>query len=178
MPEGHEVDTDRLHEAIEQETENGGRFLKGIALSTALLAAFAAIAALKAWATANEAMIIRAEATRLQAHASDEWAFYRARGTKAAVYEANAATWEASDKAVSEWPTEKIAKYADEQVEKSAEADHLLHKHHRFANSVALFQVSIALGALAALTRFKDVLFGSIVLGGLGIGLLAMAFFG
>lgn len=72
MPEGHEVDTDRLHEAIEQETENGGRFLKGIALSTALLAAFAAIAALKAWATANEAMIIRAEATRLQAHASDQ----------------------------------------------------------------------------------------------------------
>ncbi len=39
-----------------------------------------------------------------------------------------------------------------ERDAKSSEADHLLHRHHRFANAVALFQVSIALGAVAAKT--------------------------
>jgi len=48
---------------------------------------------------------------------------------------------------------------------KNTEAGHLLHRHHRFAHSVALFQVAIALGAVAALTRIKLVWYGSIALG-------------
>ncbi|HVP39923.1 MAG TPA: hypothetical protein VMS93_12145 [Candidatus Saccharimonadales bacterium] len=47
MPEGPEVETERLHEAIHEEIEReGGRFLKLIALTTAILAALAAVAAL------------------------------------------------------------------------------------------------------------------------------------
>ncbi|MGH9318079.1 MAG: DUF4337 family protein [Thermoanaerobaculia bacterium] len=55
--------------------------------------------------------------------------------------------------------------------EKSAEADHLLYRHHGFANAVAVFQVSIALGAVAALTRSRPVWWGSLLLGAAGIGL-------
>jgi protein required for attachment to host cells len=40
-----------------------------------------------------------------------------------------------------------------ERDRKSAEADQLLHEHHRFADSIALLQVAIALGAIAARTR-------------------------
>jgi hypothetical protein len=40
-----------------------------------------------------------------------------------------------------------------------------MHQHHRFANSVALFQVAIALGAVAALTRVRPVWYASIVVG-------------
>ena len=40
-----------------------------------------------------------------------------------------------------------------ERDEKSKEADQLLVRHHGFANAVALFQIAIALGAVAALTR-------------------------
>ena len=40
-----------------------------------------------------------------------------------------------------------------------------MHQHHRFANSVALFQVAIALGAVAALTRVRLVWYGSIAVG-------------
>ncbi len=65
-----------------------------------------------------------------------------------------------------------------ERDEKSAEADHLLHRHHRFANAVALFQVSIALGALAALTRSRAVWWGSLLLGLSGIPLFVLAFLG
>jgi len=191
MPEGPEVETDKLHEAIQEEMEKeGGGFLKRIALSTAVLAAFAAIAALQAGATVNEALVLKTEATRLQAQASDQWAYYQAKGLKAAVQEATAASWEAAGRTVPAKLHEQATRYAEEQTEirktaqekekerdeKSAEADHLLHRHHRFANAVALFQVSIALGALAALTRNRTVWWGSVLLGLSGIPLFVWAF--
>lgn len=43
------------------------------------------------------------------------------------------------------------------------------HDPHHYASAVALFQVVIALGAIAALTRVRNVWVGSLVLGGAGI---------
>jgi hypothetical protein len=57
-----------------------------------------------------------------------------------------------------------------ERDEKSAEADELLHRHHRFADGVALFQVAIALGAIAALARYRIVWILSMLLGLIGAG--------
>jgi len=193
MPEGPEIDTDKLHEAIQEKLEqDGGRFLRGIALSTALLAACAAIASLRAGATVNEALVLKTEATRLQAEASDQWTFYQAKGLKAAVQEASATSWLALGKEPPAKHAEEQKRYKDEQVEiskqakekenardeKSKEADHLLHEHHGFANTVALFQVSIALGAVAALTRNRLVWFGSMGVGLIGLALFAKAFLG
>ena len=73
MPEDPEVETENLREAIHDEIEReGSAFLKRIALTTAILAAFAAVAALQAGSTANEALMLKTEATRLQAEASDK----------------------------------------------------------------------------------------------------------
>ena len=58
--------------------------------------------------------------------------------------------------------------------EKSAEADRLLERHHGFAYAVALFQIAIALGAVAALTRLPVVWSGSVVVGLVGIVLFAL----
>ena len=80
MPEAPEVDTDRLHEQIEEEVERGGEAsLKAIALTTALFAVLAAVVALRAAGTVNEALFLKAEATRFQAEASDQWAAYQAK---------------------------------------------------------------------------------------------------
>ena len=181
MPEGPEIETEKLHETIHEELEHeGGTFLKRIALTTALFAAVAAIAALKAGATVNEALVLKTEATRLQAEASDQWAYYQAKGIKGATAEAARTSWLAIAKEPPAEYSEKQKRYAEEQKEiekkarelekrrdeKSAEADHLLHRHHGFANAVALFQVSIALGAVAALTRSHPVWWGSMLLGG------------
>jgi len=180
MPEGPEIETEKLTEAIHEEVEKeGGALLRSIALSTALFAALAAIAALRAGATVNEALVLKTEATRLQAEASDQWAYYQAKGIKAAVAEASGTSWLAIAKpappeyAASEKrykaEQEEISKKAKEKEKerdaRSEEADHLLHLHHRFANAVALFQVSIALGAVAALTRNRLVWGGSLLLG-------------
>jgi hypothetical protein len=193
MPEGPEVDTDKLHEAIQEELEHdGGTFLKRIALTTAILAACAAIASLRAGATVNEALVLKTESTRLQAEASDQWTFYQAKGIKAAVQDASATSWLAIGKEPPAKYAEEQKRYKDQQVEiskkaqekehardeKSKEADHLLHEHHGFANAVALFQVSIALGAVAALTRIKLVWFGSMGAGLIGLAFFAKAFLG
>lgn len=193
MPEGPEVETEKLHEAIQEELENeGGRFLKRIALTTAILAALAAIASLKAGATVNEALVLKTEATRLQAEASDQWAYYQAKGLKAAVQEASATAWTAAGKEPPARYAEEQTRYKDEQAEikkkaeekererdeKSKEADHLLHRHHGYATTVAFFQISIALGAVAALTRNRLVWFGSIGFGLVGLAFFARAFLG
>jgi hypothetical protein len=191
MPETPEIDTDKLREAIDEEIEkDGGTLLRTIALTTAILAALAAVAALKAGGTANEALILKTETTRLQAEASDQWAYYQAKGLKATIIEAEKNAWTVLDKAAPEELTKNQERYTEDQRkskekaeefekqrdEKSAEADHLMHHHHFFAQSVAFLQVAIALGAVGALTRNKLVWLGSTLLGLLGTGVLGYAF--
>ncbi|MFI5181672.1 MAG: DUF4337 domain-containing protein [Thermoanaerobaculia bacterium] len=193
MPEEPEVETENLREAIHEEMEKeGGRLLRTIALTTALLAALAAIASLRAGATVNEALLLKTEATRLQAEASDQWAYYQAKGIKAAVQEASATPWSAAGKEPPAKFAEEQKRYKDEQAEirkkaeekeherdaKEKEAEHLIHHHHGFASAVALFQVSIALGAVAALTKNRLVWFGSLALGAAGLVALGIAFLG
>jgi hypothetical protein len=190
MPEGPEVETEKLHETIDDEAERkGGALLRTIALTTALLAALAALASLRAGATVNEALALKTEATRLQAEASDQWAYYQAKGVKAAVQDAIRASWAAAGKEVPADVAEKASRYADEQKEiaqkaseKEAErdareraAEHLMHEHHRHAAAVALFQVAIALGAVAALTRNRLVWIASLLLGAGGLASLLRA---
>ena len=188
MPEGPEVDTDKLHETIHEALEKeGGNFLKRIALTTAVLAAFAAVAALQAGATVNEALLLKTGATRAQAEASDQWAFYQAKGIKAAVQEASREAWLAANRTPPGEFERAATRYAHEQEdiqkaakekeaerdEKSHEADRLLARHRGLANSVALFQVAIALGAVAALTGARAVWWGSVATGFSGIVLFS-----
>ena len=51
-----------------------------------------------------------------------------------------------------------------------------MHRHHFFAQSVALLQIAIALGAVAALTRKRAAWIGSIVLALIGCGVCGWAF--
>jgi len=186
VPEQPEVETERLHEQIHEEVEHvGGSLLKAIALTTALFAALAAVAALRAGGTVNEALVFKTEATRLQAEASDQWAAYQAKGIKSAIQQSSESAWIALSKQPPASFSQERQRYAREQLgieqvardkeherdQKSAEADHLLHEHHRFADSVALFQVAIALGAIAALTRMRLIWYASMVVGLSGAGL-------
>jgi hypothetical protein len=187
MPEDAEIDTDRLHEAIDKELEReGSGFLRHIALSTAIMAVLASIASLQAGATVNEALVLKTESTRLQAEASDQWAYYQAKGLKAAVNSAARSAWMAIGKEPPPAYGEEVKRYEAEQKEiqavarekekerdeKDKEAAVLLARHHAFALCVALFQVSIALGAVAALTRNRLVWYTSLAVGLAGAAVL------
>lgn len=191
MPEEIEIDTDQLRETIDREIEReSGSLLRTIALTTALFAALAAIASLEAGGTVNEALILKTEATRLQAEASDQWGYYQSKGLKAALADAQKNAWTALDKPPPAQLSADSARYVDDQKRsrekaegleherdaRSAEADALMHRHHFFAQSVALLQVAIALGAVAALTRRRAAWIASGVLGIIGAGLFGYAF--
>ena len=191
MPEHPEIETDKLHETIQEKLEeHGGRFLRSVALTTAIFAAVAALAALQAGHTVNEALALKMDAARDETAASDQWAFYQAKGIKGAVAQASASTWQALGKTPPPELAASVKRYAAEQDsirhdatefehkrdEASQEADVLLRRHGFFANAVALLQVAIALGAVAALTRIRLVWLLSMLLGAVGLALYIWPF--
>jgi hypothetical protein len=184
MPEGPELESEALKETIDKEIERHEEpFLRWIALATAILATLAALASLKAGGTVNEGLVLKTEATRLQAQASDQWAYYQAKGIKVYVARATAAAWQAAGKPVPPAVDSVMTKEAHDQkmiqdtaraLERardraSEDADHLLDVHHGFANAVTLFQVAVALASVAALTKSRPIWWVSLVLGAAGI---------
>lgn len=179
MPEEIEVPTEHLHEHMEHGAEESRqRWILGVALSSAFLAAFAAVAALMAGFHANEAMIERIKA-------SDQWSYYQAKGIKSAVLETKMELLKSLKKQVSEKDEEKVKGYKDDQEKINEEAkkdeesseDHLKH-HETLAHSVTLFQVAIAVGAIAALTRRKPFWFVSLGFGAVGLVFFILGFLG
>src|SRR3954468_4983977 len=107
-----EVPLEHLHEQIHHHAEHGGaRWISGVALSTAILAVLAAIAGLLSGKHANEAMMSQIES-------SDQWAYYQAKGIKAAVLDAKMTL----SGSATEQDREKAAKYQEEQSEIQKEA--------------------------------------------------------
>jgi hypothetical protein len=189
MPEEIEIDTDKLRETIDDEIERtGAGILRVVALTTAILAAVTAVVSLHAGSTINEALVLKSEATALQSRASDQWAYYQAKGIKGAIATSATSAYAAAGRAVPDSLRAQAARYASEQAtiqtdakkleaerdEKSAEADRLLGQHHHYAYAVALLQVAIALGAVAALTRQRAALALSALS---GIGGIVLAIF-
>src|SRR6266567_5708042 len=77
-----EVPLEHLHEHAHDSAEHGGEaWISWVALSTALLAVFAAIAGLLSGRHVNEAMMNQIEA-------SDQWSYYQAKSIKAALIDA------------------------------------------------------------------------------------------
>lgn len=219
MPEEPEIETNELRETVgelqeelseerkerEEEREKeraASAWTRWIALSTALLAVFAAIGALQSGALVNEAMVD-------QLKASDTWNEYQAarqkeylftltaeglldrQGVAAKIPSPPSASKEEKheDSALHALPPgARLAEYlgqirkeqekepelraAAEEHEKSAEEG--LHRHHLFAWSVALIQVAIALSAIAALTKLRPVWAFSLLLGAGGVVLFAL----
>lgn len=168
-----EVPLEKTQENIQElgEHEREGLMMR-IALSSAFLAGFAAVAALLAGHHANEAMIE-------QIRASDQWSYYQAKGIKAAVLASKHDTLRALGKEPSEKELDKLKEYSKEQEEIKKDADekqksseaHLRH-HVILARAVTMFQVAIAVAAISALTRRRRFWFVSVCFGVAGIAFL------
>ncbi|MBB5619565.1 alpha-galactosidase/6-phospho-beta-glucosidase family protein [Pedobacter cryoconitis] len=147
-----EIPTEHLHETIQEKSEEAlkgaeNKWIMYLAISTALVAVFAAIAGLMAGHHSNEALIE-------QIKASDQWAYYQAKGIKAEIrsLQINGA----GDAA-------KIEQYKKEQqeIKKSAVtheklSEAHLDKHVSLAKAVTLFQIAIAVSAISILTKRKS----------------------
>jgi len=170
MPEEIEVPTEHLHEHMEHSAEESGqKWIMGVALSSAFLAAFAAVASLMAGHHANEAMIDRIKS-------SDQWAYYQAKGVKSAVLGSKIELLKALKKKVDPKDEDKMKEYKEDQEKVSEEAkkdeetseEHLGH-HVILARAVTFFQIAISIGAIAALTRRRAFWFVSLSFGAVGL---------
>src|SRR6266404_3178985 len=103
--EAPEVPTEHLHEHIHEQAHGHGpkiKWVMGVALSSALLAALAAVSSLMAGHHVNEAMID-------QIRSSDQWSFYQAKGVKAAVLSSKLELLQDFQKPVSSKDRDKLA---------------------------------------------------------------------
>src|SRR5207248_9157193 len=109
-----EVPLEHLHEEIHHRAEHGGEaWISWVALSTAILAVLAAIAGLLSGMHANEAMMSQIES-------SEPWAYYQAKGVKAAVLDAKMSL---SCAGATEEDKTKAERYQEEQKEIEKEAN-------------------------------------------------------
>jgi hypothetical protein len=165
-----EPPTEHLHEHLHHEAHHGGEaWLSWVALSSAILAVLAAICALLAGHHVDEAMI-----TRIQS--SDQWSYYQAKGVKSAVLASKLELLTALGRTGSPKDQEKLARYEEERKEIAEKAEKLeresevhLRHHLILARGVTLFQVAIAVGAIAALSRRRKFWYVSMVFGAIGV---------
>ncbi len=152
--EDPEVPLEKTHEDLHHHAEHSReRWVLGVALSSAFIAAIAAVGSLLAGHEANEAVID-------QVQASDQWSYYQAKGVKANILASKIELLEALGHPIETADREKVNQYTKEQEEirrlaeeKQTSARHRLAVHSGFARSVTMFQIAIAIAAISVLSK-------------------------
>ena len=200
MPE-EDLETPELKEQIdqrleehEQHGEHGGgvspNWIKYLSLSTAIIAVIAAVSSLQSGANSNEAILEKSEAMLNESRASDQWAYFQAKGVKAAIAEGQADLVRDTKPDRAEDLAKKAkgyraeadkigedAKQLEEKVEENNKASEgMMEHHHRFAIAVTLLQIAIALSAIAALTRKKPLWFLGLGVSAAGVAMFVWGF--
>lgn len=153
--EEQEAPLEDVHEEIHHHAEHAReRWVMGVALTTALLAAVAAIASLLSGDHVNDAVLE-------QMKAADTWNYFQAEGIKSAELETrgellseNGKPLDAIQKKIAEYKVRRAALSKDAE-ELEASVDQHMTRHHKFAKSVTWSQIAIAISAIAVLTRQK-----------------------
>src|SRR5258708_6621212 len=111
-----EVPIDDVHEEIHHHAEHAREgWISAVPLSTALLAALAAICSLFSGDNVNEAMIE-------QIRTADQWSYYQAKGIKATELSTRIELLEAIGKPIKEADRTKLAEYRQQQEQTKHEA--------------------------------------------------------
>lgn len=172
--EAPEVPTEHLHEHLEHAAGHGGApWISWVAVSTAIIAAFAAIASLLAGMHVNEAIVSKMEA-------NDKWGEFGVKSMKGDLAEMKSELLKELGKAdAGAGVAEKVKEYKEKknelQKEASAlgkESEHHLHTHERLAMAVTFCQIAIAIAAISALTKKKPLWFVSLGFGAVGTAFL------
>lgn len=165
-----EVPTEHLHEHMEHAAAHGGvGWISYVALSSALLAALAAVSALLAGHHVDEAMVLRIKAT-------NQWSYYQAKSIKAYLLGSKVDIIKVTGHKPAGEDLKKLEDY-DKEKKEIEEKGHALEEesekhfehHSMLARAVTLFQIAIAMGAIAALSKKMPFFFVSLAFGAGGV---------
>ncbi|MBG6072745.1 MULTISPECIES: DUF4337 domain-containing protein [unclassified Polaromonas] len=179
-PHDHELE----HAA--QGGHDSGGMIAQIAVVTAIIATVGALFSYQGGATQANAGLYKNNAAIKKTEAANQWSFFQAKSTKQALAEF-ARDLAPDDKKLSYQV--KIDRYEKEKNEIKVGAEKLetessnwekssdeqMHQHHRWAQATTVLQVSIALAAIALLTRKKWLEYGMFALAGVGLVMGALA---
>jgi hypothetical protein len=161
-------------------------FAGTIAVMTAILATIGALFSYMGGATQANAGLYKNNAAIKKTEASNQWNYYQAKSSKQNLSEL-AVALVADDKKpvylkeVERYKAEKAEiKLAADKLEAEAKdwdlkSDAQMHLHHRWAQATTALQISIALAAIALLTRRKWLEWGMFGVAALGIALGGLA---
>ena len=166
--------------------EKGGGMIAQIAVITAIIATVGAIFSYMGGATQANAGLYKNNAAIKKTEASNQWNFFQAKSTKQSLAELARDLAPDDKKAAYQG---KIDRYEKEKNEIKTVAEKLetesatwdkasdeqMHQHHRWAQATTVLQVSIALAAIALLTRKKWLEYGMFALAGIGVIIGALA---
>ena len=165
---------------------DSGGMIAQIAVVTAIIATVGALFSYMGGATQADAGLYKNNAAIKKTEASNQWNYFQAKSTKQSLaefardlapddkksgYQAKIDRYE-KEKGEIKLAAEKLE--ADATVwDKSSDAQ--MHQHHRWAQATTVLQVSIALAAIALLTRKKWLEYGMFALAGVGLVMGALA---
>ncbi len=167
--------------------DGGMSMTSKIAVCTAVIATVGAIFSYMGGATQANAGLYKNNAAIKKTEASNQWNYFQSKSTKQALAEFARDT--ATDDSRRQGWQVKVARYEqektdiqtaarkleDESNKWDAQSEEQMHQHHRWAQATTVLQVSIALAAIALLTKKKWLergMFG-VAAAGLAIGVLA-----
>ena len=174
------------HGAHKESHDDGSGMTAQIAVVTAIIATIGALFGYMGGATQANAGLYKNNAAIKKTEAANQWSYYQSKSTKQSLAEF-ARDLAPDDKKVAYQG--KIDRYEKEKNEIKTGAEKLeaesaswdkssdvqMHQHHRWAQATTLLQVSIALAAIALLTRKKWLEYAMFVLAGVGIVFGALA---
>ena len=159
-----------------------------IAMFTAMVATVGAIFSYMGGSTQANAGLYKNNAALKKTEASNQWNYFQAKSTKQSLAEL-ARDLAPDDKKVTyqgkvdRYEKEKTEiKLAAEKLEADAtrwdkQSDEQMHQHHRWAQATTVLQVSIAMAAIALLTKKKWLEYAMFAAAGVGAVIGALAAF-
>ena len=177
---GFHVHGPHEHELEHAAQGHGGEHTNSIAMFTAIIATVGALFGYMGGATQANAGLYKNNAAIKKTEASNQWNYYQAKSSKQNLSElalelAPAAKKDFYQDEIKRYKGEKAdIKAAAEKLEAEAKAwdeksDQEMHQHHRWAQATTALQVSIALAAIALLTRKNWLKKAMYAMGALGV---------
>lgn len=177
-PHDHELE----HQAQAEPHGMAGR----LAVATAVIATVGALFSYMAGLTQANAGLYKNDAAIRKTAASNQWNYYQAKSSKQNLSELAIELAPESKRAfygdeIKRYKGEKeVIKKDAERLEKESDewnhrSDEQIHQHHRWAQATTALQISIAMAAIALLTRSKRLQYGVYALSGVGVVLGVLA---
>ena len=187
-PHDHALEHAAQGEHADPGDHASGGMINQIAMFTAMVATVGAIFSYMGGSTQANAGLYKNNAAIKKTEASNQWNYFQSKSTKQSLAEL-ARDLAPDDKKVTyqgkvdRYEKEKTEiKLAAEKLEADAtqwdkQSDEQMHQHHRWAQATTVLQVSIAMAAIALLTKKKWLKYAMFAAAGVGAFIGALAAF-